>query len=84
MTFIIKLSFNRKKSQPFISVHNKFSNFGKKPRSSTISFDNKSLIISVCFLFDYSYFCVFGKLLCLLPTLRGPDSTARSVQLIYI
>ena len=42
-------------------MYSKSSNFVKKPRSSTISFDNKSLIDSVCFLVDNSYFC-FGNL----------------------
>ena len=44
MTFIINLAFNRNKSKPFISVYNNSSNFVKKPRSSTIYFDNVSLI----------------------------------------
>ena len=61
LTFVINLAFNRNKSKPFISVYSKSSNFVKKPRSSTISFDNKSLIDSVCFLVDNSYFC-FGNL----------------------
>ncbi len=58
LTFVINLAFNRNKSKPFISVYNKSSNFVKKPRSSTISFDCKSLIDSVCFLVDNSYFCL--------------------------
>ena len=42
MTFIINLAFN--KSKPFISVYNNnSSNFVKKPRSSTLYFDNVSL-----------------------------------------
>ena len=60
MTFIINLAFNRNKSKPFISVYyNNSSNFVKKPRSSTIYFDNVSLINSVYFLVDNSYLC-FG------------------------
>ena len=43
MTFIINLAFNRNKSKPLISVYNNSSNFVKKPRSSTIYFDNVSL-----------------------------------------
>ena len=42
-------------------VYKNSLNFVKKPRSSTISFDNVSLINSVCFLVDNSYFC-FGDL----------------------
>ena len=61
MTFNINLAFNRNKSKLFISVFNNYSNFVKKPRSSTIYFDNVSLIDSVCFLVDNSYFC-FGDL----------------------
>ena len=61
MTFIINLAFNRNKSKPFISVYNNSSNFVKKRRNSTIYFDNVSLIKSVCFLVDNSYFC-FGDL----------------------
>ena len=61
MTFIINLAFNRNKSKPFISVYNNSSNCVLKPRSSTIYFDNVSLINSVCFLVDNSYFC-FGDL----------------------
>ena len=38
MMFIINLTFNMNKFKPFINVYNKFSNFVKKPRSSTVSF----------------------------------------------
>ena len=61
LTFVINLAFSRNKSKPYISVYNKSSSFVKKPRDSTISFDNKSLIDSICFLVDNSYFC-FGNL----------------------
>ena len=70
MTFVINLAFNSNKSKHFISVYSKSSYFVKKPRSTTISFDNKSLIDSVCFLADNWYFCFGG--LCFIQVIGVP------------
>ena len=62
MTFVINLAFSRNKSTPYLSIYSKSSNWVKKPRVSTVFFSCQSLIDSVHFLIDNSYFC-FGNLI---------------------
>ena len=45
LALVINLAFNMNKSKPFINVYSKSSKFVKKPHSSTISFNIKSLIL---------------------------------------